>query len=82
MDDVGGRAIDARKYFGYSVPLEARAMKKKAYIMFTAESTYVITGDAPRQPQETARIEISRDMAARMKRIVRKTDNARRLVRT
>jgi hypothetical protein len=28
VDDVGGRAIDARKYFGYSVlALEARAMK-------------------------------------------------------
>jgi hypothetical protein len=25
---VGGSAIDARKYFGYLVPLEARAMRK------------------------------------------------------
>jgi hypothetical protein len=28
VDDVGGSGIDARKHFGYSVPLEARAMKK------------------------------------------------------
>jgi hypothetical protein len=49
---MGGRAIDARKYFGYSVPLEARAMtsgtcnhasesKRVSGILFENERAYL-----------------------------------------
>ena len=51
-------------------------MKRKAYITFTASATYVVTGEAPKIDGETARIEVSRKMAASMKRQARQRAKA------
>lgn len=45
--------------------------EKDKNFLFTANTTSILSGNAPPQPNETARIEIGRKMAARLLRQIR-----------